>query len=188
MHMTMQRYTAKILIAGPVGAGKSTFVRTLSDIPFVDTDVVASEEIGKLATTVGIDFGSRNVDDLRLLLFGVPGQDRFDFMWEVTSEGAQGFVMLVAADRPASFIEAKRTLRFLQDRLEVPVIVGVTRTDMGDDWDHEEVSAYLNVPVENIVNIDPRSEESCMRALSCLFEYITPRCNLLTDEESFSLV
>lgn len=188
MHMARQSYTAKILVAGPVGAGKSTFVRTLSDTPFVDTDVAASEEIGKLATTVGIDFGTRNVDDLRLLLFGVPGQNRFDFMWEVSCEGAQGFVILVAADRPASFIEAKRTLKFLRDRMEVPVVVGITRTDLGDDWDFNEVSAYLKVPVECIVNVDSRSEESCMKALGCLFEYISPRSSVMTIEESFSLV
>ncbi|MCU0229121.1 MAG: ATP/GTP-binding protein [Bryobacterales bacterium] len=163
-------------------------MRTLSDTPFVDTDVMASEDIGKLATTVGIDFGTRNVDDVRILLFGVPGQDRFDFMWEVTCEGAQGLVLLVAADRPACFIEAKRTLRFLRERISVPVVIGLTRSDIGEQWDPNEVGAYLNVPPECVVNIDPRDAASCMEALRLLFEYVSPKSNLLTSRESFALV
>lgn len=186
--MSMQSYVAKILVAGPVGAGKSTFVRTLSDTPFVDTDVMASEEIGKLATTVGIDFGTRNVDDLRILLFGVPGQERFDFMWEVTCDGAQGLVLLVASDRPACFIEAKRTLRFIRERINVPVVIGLTRADIGEAWDFREVGAYLNVPPECVVSIDARDTSSCMESLRLLFEYVTPKSNLLVSEESFSLV
>lgn len=186
--MPTQRFVAKILVAGPVGSGKTTFVRTLSDTSFVDTDVVASEDIGKLATTVGIDFGSRNVDDLRMLLFGVPGQERFDFMWEVTCEGAQGLVLLIAADRPACFIEAKRTLRFLRERIDVPVVIGLTRTDVGEPWDFEEVGAYLKVPPECVVNVDARDVDSCMETLGVLFEYISPRETFLNLEESFSLV
>ena len=186
--MSNQRYVAKILIAGPVGSGKSTFVRTLSDTALVDTDVMASEEIGKLATTVGIDFGTRNVGDLRILLFGVPGQERFDFMWEVTCDGAQGLVILVAADRPVSFIEAKRTLQFLRNRIKVPVVIGLTRSDIGDDWDFDEVAAYLNVSPECVVTVDARDCESCMNSMRLLFEYITPKSNSLTSLESFSLV
>jgi len=186
--MSIQRYVSKILVAGPVGAGKSTFVRTLSDTPFVDTDVMASEDIGKLATTVGIDFGSRNIEDLRILLFGVPGQERFDFMWDVTCDGAQGLVLLVASDRPACFIEAKRTLRFLRERILVPVVIGLTRSDIGEAWDFHEVGAYLNVPPECVVNVDARQVDSCINTLRLLFEYVTPRSNSLRSEESFSLV
>ncbi len=186
--MRTPKSVAKILVAGPVGSGKSTFVRTLSDTPFVDTDVMASEDIGKFATTVGIDFGTRNVDDVRILLFGVPGQNRFDFMWEVTCEGAQGLVLLVAADRPACFIEAKRTLRFLRERITVPVVIGLTRSDIGEQWDPREVAAYLSVPVECIANIDARDVDSCMEAMRLLFEYVTPKSSLMTSMESFAMV
>lgn len=186
--MSTQQYVTKILVAGPVGSGKSTFVQTMSDTPFVDTDVMASEDIGKLATTVGIDFGTLNVDDMRILLFGVPGQERFDFMWEVTCSGAHALVVVVAADRPACFIEAKRTLRFLREQADVPVLIGLTRTDLGEDWDHAEVGAYLGVSPECVVNIDARDRNSCMDALRVLFEYVTPQSSFLTSEESFSLV
>lgn len=184
----MQDYIAKILVAGPVGSGKSTFVRALSDSPFVDTDVLASEEIGKLGTTVGIDFGSMDVDDVRILLFGVPGQERFDFMWDVTCDGAHGLVLLIAANRPACFIQAKKTLQFLQERIKVPTVVGLTHTDLDAAWPHEEVSAYLGIPADCIVNIDARTREGAAEALYVLFEYVSPVPNILRSERSLSLV
>ncbi len=185
--MSSARYVTKILVAGPVGSGKSTFVQTMSDTPFVETDVAASEDIGKLATTVGIDFGTLDVDNMRILLFGVPGQERFDFMWEITCEGAHALVLVVAADRPACFVDARRTLRFLRERVNTPVLVGLTRNDLGEDWDHTEVGAYLGVPADCVVNVDARDRDSCMGALQVLFEYITPQSTSLTSEESLSL-
>jgi signal recognition particle receptor subunit beta len=184
----MPEYIAKILIAGPVGSGKSTFVRTLSDTPFVDTDVAASEEIGKAATTVGIDFGTMDIDDVRILLFGVPGQERFDFLWEVTCNGAHALVLLIAADRPACFIQAKKTLNFLRGFVEVPTVIGLTRTDLGNDWPPEEVGAYLGVPPDCVVKVDARSRESAMETLRVLFEYVAPRTSSLRSEGSFTLV
>ena len=80
----------KIVMAGPVGAGKTTFIRSLSEIPVVDTDEIATEDIGKETTTVAMDFGMLTLDEIPIFLFGTPGQDRFDFMWEVLCEGALG--------------------------------------------------------------------------------------------------
>lgn len=184
----MQEYVAKILVAGPVGSGKSTFVRTLSDTPFVDTDVLASEDIGKAGTTVGIDFGTMDIDDVRLLLFGVPGQERFDFLWEVTCNGAHALVLLIASDRPVCFIQAKKTLEFLRQYVDVPTVIGLTRSDIGQDWPAEEVGSYLNVPPDCVVKIDARNRESSMEALRVLFEYVAPRSNSLRSEGSLSLV
>ena len=42
-----------------------------------------------------MDFGRITIDhDLVLYLFGTPGQDRFDFMWEILGEGMLGYVLL----------------------------------------------------------------------------------------------
>lgn len=186
--MSTKRLVTKILVAGPVGSGKTTFVRTLSESAVVNTDVAASEKIGKLATTVGIDFGSLNVDHLHILLFGVPGQERFDFMWDVACSGSHALVLLIAADRPACFIESKKVLRFLRERISVPVVIGLTRSDVGEDWDHAEVGAYLGVTPECVVKIDARNKESCMQALHILFEYVSPNDDSAVSEASLSLV
>lgn len=94
----------KIVIAGPVGAGKSTFVRTLSETPIVSTEEVANEPIRKLTTTVALDFGTILFDNQPIHLFGTPGQERFHFMWEILCQGATGLVILVAGNRPLTSI------------------------------------------------------------------------------------
>lgn len=124
----------KILFSGPVGAGKSTAVRTLSDIRPLLTDEVATDETAerKRLTTVAMDYGLLHLEGgEQVHLYGTPGQDRFDFMWEILQEGALGLVILVdnaARDPLASldlFLEAYRP--FIAD---TGVAIGVTRTDI----------------------------------------------------------
>ncbi|MGH8087570.1 MAG: GTP-binding protein, partial [Stenotrophomonas sp.] len=77
----------KFVVSGPVGAGKTTFIRTISQVEVVSTEEKSTEEIGKTHTTVALDFGQMNLGDHVLHLFGTPGQTRFDYMWDVLSEG-----------------------------------------------------------------------------------------------------
>ena len=91
----------KIIFSGTVGAGKSTAIAALSDIPPVATEAVASDETGliKKTTTVAMDYGVLNLPGgEKVMLYGTPGQERFSFMWEILSEGAIAF--LVSTQRP----------------------------------------------------------------------------------------
>ncbi len=96
--------TVKMVITGPFSAGKTEFIRTISEIDVVSTERKISsdaEKSQKEATTVAMDFGRITVDDdLVLYLFGTPGQKRFDFMWEILSEGMLGFIVIVDSSRP----------------------------------------------------------------------------------------
>jgi len=86
----------KIVVTGPFNAGKTAFIRSVSEIDVVSTEkkITAEAEKVKSSTTVAMDFGRISVDeDLILYLFGTPGQKRFDFMWEILSEGMLGFVV-----------------------------------------------------------------------------------------------
>jgi len=125
----------KIVFAGPVGAGKTKAICSLSDIEVVSTEADASDEVRKIkpTTTVAMDYGVMrlgNGDQVRL--YGAPGQKRFDFMWDILTKNALGLVLLInaaAADPVADLCEYLQAFRPLIDR--TAVVVGVTHTDKG---------------------------------------------------------
>src|SRR5690606_20066773 len=86
-----------ILFAGPMGAGKTTAIRSVSEIPVVSTEAENNERniSDKPTTTVALDYGEILLsDDEKVRLYGLPGQKRFDFMWRILVERAMGMVLL----------------------------------------------------------------------------------------------
>ncbi len=84
----------KIIFAGPVGAGKTTAIKSLSDIPVMTTDEDATDMTTnrKPQTTVAMDYGLLKLEGgERVHLYGTPGQERFDFMWDILTEGGLGW-------------------------------------------------------------------------------------------------
>jgi len=159
----------KIVIAGPVGAGKSTFIRSVSETPVVSTEELATEKIRKQTTTVALDFGTIAFDDQPIHLFGTPGQDRFEFMWEILCEGATGIVFLVAGDRPDHFRTARNILEYITSRFPVPFVIGVTRQDAPRTWTAGEVADYFQIDPILALGLDARVEKDCQRALYHIF-------------------
>lgn len=162
----------KLVISGPVGAGKTTFVQSLSEIPVVNTDELASEDIGKTHTTVALDFGILTLDGVPVHLFGTPGQDRFDFMWEILCEGALGLLVLVAGNRPHDFPHARRIMEFITSRIPVPFLVGVTRQDLDQVWEPEDVADYFDLEPTQVVGINATSPTSSVLAMVRLLEMV----------------
>ncbi|MFD3005301.1 GTP-binding protein [Thermus tengchongensis] len=163
----------KLVVSGPVGAGKTTFIQSLSEIPVVETDELATEEIGKEKTTVALDFGLLTLDGVPIYLFGTPGQERFDFMWDVLVEGALGLVLLVAGDQPRDFPKARYILEYLTSRHPVPFVVGVTRQDLPRVWTPEDVADYFGLPQEQVVGMNATSPTSATLALIRILELVT---------------
>lgn len=155
----------KLVISGPVGAGKTTFVQALSETEVISTEADATEDIGKPTTTVAFDFGTLNIDGQELHLYGTPGQDRFDFMWDVLCEGALGLVLLVAGNKPQDFLHARHILEFITSRNPVPFIVGVTRQDLPGVWNPVDVAAYFDLPAAQVLGVvatDPNSSRGLL--------------------------
>ena len=141
--------TVKIVVTGPFSAGKTQFIQTISEIDVVETErrISQPEERIKARTTVAMDFGRITVDrNLVLYLFGTPGQRRFDFMWEVLSEGMLGFVVLLDSVRPETFREARDILGTFRSYAAVPYIVAANKQDLADAWAPEDLRIALRIP------------------------------------------
>ncbi len=140
--------TVKMVVTGPFAAGKSEFIRTVSEIDVVSTERKISSEAERIkdATTVAMDFGRITVDeDLVLYLFGTPGQRRFDFMWEILSEGMLGFVVVVDSTRPETFREARSILETFKAYAPTPYVVAANKQDKDDAWDIEDMRVALRL-------------------------------------------
>ncbi|HFC09879.1 MAG TPA: GTP-binding protein [Chloroflexi bacterium] len=140
--------TVKIVVTGPFNAGKTAFIQTVSEIDVVATErkITSEAERVKDTTTVAMDFGRITVDeDLVLYLFGTPGQRRFDFMWEILSEGMLGFIVLVDSTRPETFREARSILETFRAYAPTPYVVAANKQDMEDAWDLEDMRIALRL-------------------------------------------
>jgi signal recognition particle receptor subunit beta len=162
----------RMVVTGPVGAGKSTYIKSISEIEVVDTDRQATDDtlLMKQKTTVAFDFGRLHFGkNMALHLYGTPGQARFDFMWDLLIRKAHVYVMLVAAHRPHEFRYARRILSFMEHRSHAPYVVGITHTDMAGAWDIEDIPIALGLLDEAkrppIMVVNPRDATSVKRSV-----------------------
>ena len=163
----------KILVTGAFNAGKTTFIRSISEIDPVYTDkkMFENDEL----TTVAMDFGRISVDgELSLYLFGTPGQERFDFMWDILKEDIIGFVLLVDSINP-QVDSALDILNFFTEKTDVPYVVACTKQDHTNALPLETIRKSLeldNVPLIPCVATD---RDSVKRVLLTLLREVMGR-------------
>lgn len=127
--MILQKY--KIVFAGTMGAGKSEAIKSLSTIDVLSTEAINTdtEANTKMFTTVGIDYGELILEDgTQVGLYGTPGQERFDFIWNIICKGALGIIVLI----DHSIEQPIEHLNFYLDYfrpISDNIIIGITHLD-----------------------------------------------------------
>ena len=155
----------KIIFSGPVGAGKTTAIAAISDIePFV-TERVATDETSerKELTTVAMDYGMIKLGSGdHIHLYGTPGQERFDFMWDILTDNGLGLVLLIDNKRPNPIEDLQFFLSTFEKFIkETSVVVGVTRMDLTEtpklnDYHQALKELQLQTPVYEIDGREPK--------------------------------
>lgn len=196
--MATEMFHHKIVFIGPPGCGKSTAIRAYSEIDPVSTDV-KTNEVGvskiKEMTTVALDYGSVVLDEeTKIHLYGTPGQERFDFMWNILSEGSNGIVILVdhTVQDPLGRLDFyfNKFKEFLE---KVPAVIGINKYDSPsphgltfDDYKaHVAKSNFSNIP---LYEVDMRKAED-VRFLIMTLLFSTPlslQKELLSIEDKLS--
>lgn len=136
----------KILFTGTTGAGKTTAIACVSEIPPLTTDVRNHDEsLAKTLTTVGLDYGELTLENgHKLRLYGTPGQSRFDFMWQILSRGALGLIILIDNSRAAAMEDLDVYIKgFAALIADTACVVAIGRMDMHPVPDVDSFSERL---------------------------------------------
>ena len=176
----------KFVITGPFAAGKTTLVKTMSEIPVIGTETAVTDDTSsiKTNTTVSMDFGKLTLVDedmiVELSLFGTPGQQRFNFMWDVLAEGMDGYVVLVDLSRPESFDEAAGIVAHFRALSDAPFVIGANK---GTGADLDVIATTLGAGDARVVVCDATDHDSARDTLLALLEAVLEAVDDDDDDE-----
>jgi len=170
----------KIIFTGPVGAGKSTAIASISDIPVVTTEANATDDVilRKANTTVAMDYGILNLDEgAKIHLYGTPGQERFSFMWDILTIGGVGLVLMLDNAREDPLEDMEFFLNAFKPFIEKNgVVIGVSRIDVSPrpglyTYHKKLYEMGINVP---IFEVDARERKDIKTLLIGLLAVLDP--------------
>ncbi|KGE50704.1 GTPase [Xanthomonas axonopodis pv. vasculorum] len=167
----------KLVFVGGMGAGKTTAVRSISDVEPVSIEMPLSQDAygDKAYTTVALDYSSIELEDGELLhVYGVPDQKYLDFMGPLVCDGALGVIVLTNARDPQMLTATLELLReFSRIAPEASLAVGITMTDEVEDFlvppfREALVADGFRVPV---MRVDARSATQITFLVKSLLSY-----------------
>ena len=170
----------KIIFTGPVGAGKTTAIASISDIEPIRTDEHASDmtQKRKSATTVAMDYGMIRLGPKeKVHLYGTPGQERFDFMWDILTKGGIGLVLLLDNTRPTPFEDMRFYIKAFKEFIDgTRLVIGVTQMDARatptiDEYVRQLAELDVTAP---IFEVDARQRADVSTLIEALLLQIDP--------------
>lgn len=168
----------KIIFTGPVGAGKTSAIACISDIPPVSTDVDATDEtaLKKNMTTVAMDYGYIKLGDEDYVhLYGTPGQERFNFMWEILCQGGIGLIVLIDATSPSPADDTRFYLSSFANFIEeTGAVIGITRADLASNLVYDQIQDLvieLGHPIP-VIEVDARNHEDVKTLVHALLAVV----------------
>lgn len=161
----MQRL--KIVFSGPMGAGKTQAIASLSDISVVSTEVQNTDLDAhtKALTTVGMDYGELILDEgTSIGLYGTPGQERFNFIWPILSQGALGVIILIDHSAANPVQDLAHYLATFDKIYQGRIIVGVSQVDKMPERSFEIYRNWLEENNRNlpIYPVDMRKKDDVL--------------------------
>lgn len=161
----MQRL--KIVFSGPMGAGKTQAIASLSDIPVVSTEVKNTDTHinSKALTTVGMDYGELTLEGgTSIGLYGTPGQERFNFIWPILSQGALGVIILIDHSAQDPIADLANYLDTFSKIYNGRIVIGVSQVDKKPERDFAIYREWLDKNNKNlpVFPVDMRKKEDVL--------------------------
>lgn len=174
------RAVHKLIFTGPMGAGKTTAIAAISDQAPFQTEALNLDraQSAKDTTTVAFDYGEVAMEGGSVLrLYGSPGQQRFDFVWQSLTDGALGIVLLLDNQRPQPLADLDYFLKqFDAYARRAAMVIGVGRSDDGAystaDYADRLQQHSLCLPV---FAVDVRRRDDVLLLLDALLAQIEAR-------------
>jgi uncharacterized protein len=116
----------KIVVLGSYNSGKTTTLENICE---------KKSKIEYNGTTIALDYGNTIIEGEKVHVFGSPGQERFEFMREILSQGLDGAIVVIDSSKGIRTVD--ETIIEKLNLQDVPYVLFANKQDINTcDIDH----------------------------------------------------
>ncbi len=163
----------KILVGGHFNSGKTTFVKTITRAISTEKRIFNEEERKKKEyTTVAMDYGTYSFRGEKINIFGIPGQERFSFMWKVLAKGVSGYIFMLDSADPDMWKDTLKQIELFMQYNEAPYIVAANKQDLENAMSIEHIAQKTGIDRRILIPCIAYDEDHVKRCLGVLLTLI----------------